>query len=42
MKRLRRSRGWIGLLEAVVSDVRDFIDVQTVYDDLTLVALKRK
>ncbi|MGH6636102.1 MAG: PP2C family protein-serine/threonine phosphatase [Gammaproteobacteria bacterium] len=28
--------------EAVVSDVRDFIDVQTVYDDLTLVVLKQR
>lgn len=42
MKRLCRSRGWIGLLEAVVSDARDFIDVQTDYDDLILVALKQK
>lgn len=28
--------------DAVVSDVRDFIDVQTVYDDLTLVVIKQK
>jgi serine phosphatase RsbU (regulator of sigma subunit) len=28
--------------EAVVADVRDFIDVQTVYDDLTLVIIKQR
>jgi sigma-B regulation protein RsbU (phosphoserine phosphatase) len=40
------SRHWTqpanAVKEAIVADVRDFIGEQTVYDDLTLVVLKRK
>jgi sigma-B regulation protein RsbU (phosphoserine phosphatase) len=40
------SRNWTkpteAIIDAVVFDVRDFIDVQTIYDDLTLVVVKQK
>ena len=40
------SRNWTkpteAIIDAVVFDMRDFIDVQTIYDDLTLVVVKQK
>ena len=40
------SRNWTkpaeAIVDAVVFDVRDFIEVQTIYDDLTLVVVKQK
>lgn len=40
------SRNWTNpakaIMDAVVFEVRDFIDVQTIYDDLTLVVVKQK
>lgn len=40
------SRNWTkpaeAIIDAVVFDVRDFIDVQTIYDDLTLLVVKQK